>query len=208
MARDTSPIVKQSRREGYALHPKAHKVLARKTGIPGQHAHGRQGKGSLYLTQLREKQKVRRTYGLLEKQFARLFTEADRSSGQGVLPGELLLQFLERRLDNVVYRAGLAPSRRAARQLVSHGHFMLNGRRVDIPSIRVKAGDEITVRQKSTKSGYCANIDDVIKNSSQVPLSWMKSDPKKLTIAITGLPKREEAEVDIDEQLIVEYYSR
>lgn len=208
MARDTSPIVKQSRREGYALHPKAHKVLARKTGIPGQHAHGRQGKGSLYLTQLREKQKVRRTYGLLEKQFARLFVEADRASGQGILPGELLLQFLERRLDNVVYRAGLAPSRRAARQLVGHGHFMLNGRRVDIPSIRVKAGDEIVVRTKSTKSGYFTQIEDVIKNSSQVPLSWMKSDHKKLTIAITGLPKREEAEVDIDEQLIVEYYSR
>ena len=138
MARDTSPIVKQSRREGYALHPKAAKVLAKKTGIPGQHAHSRQGKSSLYLIQLREKQKVRRTYGLLEKQFARLYKEADRSSNQGILPGELLLQFLERRLDNVIYRAGFASSRRAARQLVGHGHFMLNGRRVDIPSIRVK----------------------------------------------------------------------
>ena len=141
MARDTSPIVKQSRREGYALHPKAHKIMARKTGIPGQHAHGRQGKPGLYLTQLREKQKVRRTYGLLEKQFARLMKEADRASGLGILPGELLLQLLERRLDNAVYRAGFATSRRAARQLVGHGHFMLNGRRVDIPSIRVKAGD-------------------------------------------------------------------
>ena len=92
MARDISPIVKQSRREGYALHPKAAKVLAKKTGIPGQHAHSRQGKSSLYLIQLREKQKVRRTYGLLEKQFARLYKEADRSSNQGILPGELLLQ--------------------------------------------------------------------------------------------------------------------
>jgi small subunit ribosomal protein S4 len=208
MARDTSPIVKQSRREGYALHPKAHKVLARKSGIPGQHSQSRQGKGSLYLAQLREKQKVRRTYGLLEKQFARLFREADRASGQGVLPGELLLQLLERRLDNVVYRAGFATSRRAARQLVGHGHFLLNGRRVDIPSIRVKADDEITVRPKSTKSGYFTDIDNVIKNSFQQPLSWLKSDHKKLTIKITGLPKREEAEVDIDEQLIVEYYSR
>ena len=115
MARDTSPIVKQSRREGYALHPKAHKIMARKSGIPGQHAHGRQGKPSLYLTQLREKQKVRRTYGLLEKQFSRLMKEADRASGQGVLPGELLLQLLERRIDNAVYRAGFASSRRAAR---------------------------------------------------------------------------------------------
>lgn len=208
MARDTSPIVKQSRREGYALHPKAHKVLAKKTGIPGQHAHSRQGKPSLYLTQLREKQKVRRTYGLLEKQFARLMKEANRASGQGVLPGELLLQLLERRLDNVVYRSGLATSRRAARQLVGHGHFMLNGRRVDIPSIRVKAGDEITVRPKSLKSAYFTTINDVLANSIQGPLSWQKFDAKKLTISVTGNPKRDEAEADINEQLIVEYYSR
>jgi small subunit ribosomal protein S4 len=208
MARDTSPIVKQSRREGYALHPKATKIMAKKTGIPGQHAHGRQGKQSLYATQLREKQKVRRTYGLLEKQFARLMTEADRASGHGVLPGELLLQFLERRMDNAVYRAGFATSRRAARQLVGHGHFMLNGRRVDIPSIRLKAGDVITIRPKSAKSGYFASLDDVMNNSVQGPLSWLKSDAKKITIDITGLPKREEAEQDINEQLIVEYYSR
>jgi len=205
MARDTSPIVKQSRREGYALHPKAHKILAKKTGIPGQHAHGRQGKPSLYATQLREKQKVRRAYGLLEKQFARLMNEASRRQG---LAGENLLQLLELRLDNAVYRAGFATSRRAARQLVGHGHFELNGRRVDIPSIRLKAGDKLTVRQKSTKSGYFTQIDDVVKNTSQSPLSWLKSDPKKLTIDITGLPKREEAEADINEQLIVEYYSR
>ena len=208
MARDTSPIVKQSRREGYALHPKAHKIMARKSGIPGQHAHGRQGKPSLYLTQLREKQKVRRTYGLLEKQFARLMKEADRASGQGVLPGELLLQLLERRLDNAVYRAGFATSRRAARQLVGHGHFLLYGRRVDIPSIRLKAGDVIEVRPKSVKGAYFAQINDVINNSTQGPLSWIKADPKKLTITVTGKPKREEAEVDINEQLIVEYYSR
>ena len=205
MARDTSPIVKQSRREGYALHPKAHKIMARKSGIPGQHAHGRQGKPSLYLTQLREKQKVRRTYGLLEKQFARLMNEASR--GQG-LAGENLLQLLERRLDNVVYRAGLATSRRSARQLVGHGHFELNGRRVDIPSIRVKPGDVITVRPKSVKSGYFTNIADVIANANAGPLSWLKADEKKLKIEITGLPKREEAEADINEQLIVEYYSR
>ena len=208
MARDTSPIVKQSRREGYALHPKAHKIMAKKSGIPGQHAHGRPGKQSLYATQLREKQKVRRTYGLLEKQFARLMNEANRASGAGVLPGELLLQFLELRLDNAVYRAGLATSRRAARQLVGHGHFMLNGRRVDIPSIRLKAGDEITIRPKSEKSGYFSQLDDVVNNSIQGPLSWLKSDAKKIKIDITGLPKREEAEVDINEQLIVEYYSR
>lgn len=205
MARDTSPIVKQSRREGYALHPKAHKIMAKKTGIPGQHAHGRQGKPSLYLTQLREKQKVRRTYGLLEKQFARLMSEASRRPG---LSGEILLQLLEQRLDNAVYRAGFATSRRAARQLVSHGHFELNGRRVDIPSIRLKAGDVLVVRQKSTKSGYFSQIDDVVNNSVQVPLSWLKSDSKKLKIEVTGIPTRAEAEVDINEQLIVEYYSR
>lgn len=205
MARDTQPIVKQSRREGYALHPKAHKIMVRKSGIPGQHAHGRQGKPSLYLTQLREKQKVRRIYGLLEKQFAKLMKEALRQPG---LSGENLLIMLERRMDNAVYRAGLATSRRAARQLVSHGHFELNGRRVDIPSIRLKAGDVITVRSKSSKSEYFSNIDNIVNNSFQVPLGWLKCDVKKLKIEITGLPKREEAEQDINEQLIVEYYSR
>lgn len=205
MARDTSPIVKQSRREGYALHPKAHKIMAKKAGIPGQHAGGRPGKTSLYLTQLREKQKVRRTYGLLEKQFARLMVEATRRQG---LAGENLLQLLELRLDNAIYRAGFAVSRRAARQLVGHGHFMLNGRRVDIPSIRLKAGDEIVIRPKSAKSGYFSQIDDVVKNTYQETLSWLKADHKKLTISITGLPLRAEAEADINEQLIVEYYSR
>lgn len=205
MARDNSPIVKQSRREGYALHPKAHKVMARKTGIPGVHAHGRQGKPSLYLTQLREKQKVRRLYGLLEKQFARLMNEATRQQG---LAGENLLRMLEQRIDNAVYRAGFAPSRRAARQLVGHGHFMLNGRRVDIPSIRLKAGDELVVRPKSAKSGYFTELDEIVKNASQPTLSWLKSDAKKMTISITGVPTRDEAEADINEQLIVEYYSR
>lgn len=206
MARDNSPIVKQSRREGYALHPKAHKVLAHKTGIPGQHAHGRHGKPSLYATQLREKQKVRRMYGLVEKQFARLMNEATRM--QEGLAGENLLRLLEQRLDNAVYRAGFATSRRAARQLVSHGHFLLNGRRVDIPSIRVKAGDIIEVRPKSTKSTYFTQINNVVNNSVQGSLSWLKSDVKKLKIEVTGQPQRSEAEVDINEQLIVEFYSR
>lgn len=208
MARDTSPIVKQSRREGFALHPKAFKVMAKKTGIPGMHAGGRQTKSSLYLTQLREKQKVRRIYGLLENQFAKLMDEAVRSAGKDILPGEILLQLLERRLDNVIYRAGFATSRRAARQLVGHGHFLLNDRRVDIPSIRVKIGDQIAIRPKSSNSGYFSQIDTITKNTFQGPLSWLKSDPKKLTVSITGLPKREEAEADIKEQLIVEYYSR
>lgn len=205
MARDRSPIVKQSRREGYALHPKAHKIMAKKSGIPGMHAHSRQGKPSLYALQLREKQKVRRLYGLLEKQFAKTMKEASRSKGQS---GQVLLQLLEQRLDNAVYRAGFATSRRAARQLVSHGHFTLNDRRVDVPSIRLKAGDVITVRPKSTKSQYFSNLDEINKTANQPQLSWLKSDVKKMTIQVTGLPKREEAEADINEQLIVEYYSR
>lgn len=205
MARDRSPIVKQSRREGYALHPKAHKIMARRTNIPGQHGGGRQKKPSGYSLQLREKQKVRRLYGLLEKQFSNLMKEADKTQGQS---GTILLQLLERRLDNAVYRAGFATSRRAARQLVGHGHFMLNGRRVDIPSIRVSEGDEITIRPKSAKNEYFKQIADVVAAASQPNLSWITADPKKVTIKVTGLPTREEAEPDINEQLIVEYYSR
>lgn len=205
MARDRSPIVKQSRREGYALHPKAHKAMVKRSTIPGEHGRGRPGKPSLYSIQLREKQKVRRAYGLLEKQFSNLMKEAGRKTGQS---GEVMLQLLERRLDNAVYRAGFATSRRAARQLVSHGHFMLNGRRVDIPSIRLSEGDELVVRPRSTKTGYFTRIDDIVKETNQQSLSWLKANPKQLKITITGLPKREEAELDINEQLIVEYYSR
>ncbi|TAH32006.1 30S ribosomal protein S4 [Candidatus Saccharibacteria bacterium] len=205
MARDRSPIVKQSRREGYALHPKAHKIMAKKSGIPGQHGRDRQGKQSLYAQQLREKQKVRRLYGLLEKQFAGTMSEASRTKGKS---GEVLLELLERRLDNAVYRAGFATSRRAARQLVSHGHFMLNGRRVDIPSIRLKAGDEINVRDRSQKSEYFKHLTDIVKDTNQPSLSWLKSNSTKFSISITGTPQRTEAEADINEQLIVEYYSR
>lgn len=205
MARDTSPIVKQSRREGYALHPKAHKIMARKSGIPGAHGRDRQGKQSLYAQQLREKQKVRRLYGLLEKQFSLLMADANRSSGKS---GEVLLELLERRLDNAVYRAGFATSRRAARQLVTHGHFMLNGRRVDIPSIRLKAGDEIAVREKSRTSEYFKRLDDIVKDTNQQSFGWLKSNPAAFSISITGTPARTESEADINEQLIVEYYSR
>ena len=205
MARDKSPIVKQSRREGFALAPKAHKIMAKKSGIPGQHSDMRIRGGSLYLTQLREKQKVRRLYGLLEKQFAKLMKEALKTEG---LSGQNLLEFLERRADNVVFRAGFATTRRQARQLVSHGHFLLNGRRIDIPSIRLKAGDVLEVRAKSAKSEYFKNLENTVAASGVQPLSWLKADAKKMRIEITGTPKREEAEAGINEQLIVEYYSR
>lgn len=205
MARDRSPIVKQSRREGYALHPKAHKIMVKRTNIPGQHGGGRQKKPSQYALQLREKQKTKRLYGLLEKQFRKLASEAQNTSG---LTGELLLAFLERRADNAVYRAGFARSRRAARQLVNHGHFTLNGRRINIPSIRLSEGDILEVRQKSQSTEYFKGLSDIIKDAPSDHPSWITSDAKKFQIKITGMPTREEAEPDINEQLIVEYYSR
>lgn len=207
MARDTRSIVKMSRREGYALHPKAHKALVKRSALPGQSANGRgmRAKPSQYNLQLREKQKVKRLYGLLEKQFSNLMAEATRKEGQS---GEILLQLLERRLDNAVYRSGLAPSRRAARQLVTHGHFMLNGRRVDVPSIRLKAGDSIELRAASQKNEYFKRIDDVSPASPDTVPAWLKVNRKKFEIAVSGVPTRDEAEPDINEQLIVEYYSR
>ena len=208
MARDTHSIVKMSRREGYALHPKAHKALVKRPTPPGQHGAGRGGrpgsKASQYSLQLREKQKVKRLYGLLEKQFSNLMVEANRRPGQ---TGQALLQFLEQRMDNAVYRAGFAPSRRAARQLVTHGHFTLNGVRVDIPSIRLKAGDALEVRAHSKASEYFKKLDDVSPAPSTTP-EWLKVDRKKQSFAVTGIPTREDAEPDINEQLIVEYYSR
>lgn len=198
-------IVKQSRREGYALHPKAHKALVKRTALPGkQPGYSGRSKPSQYSLQLREKQKVKRLYGLLEKQFSNLMKEADRSSGQS---GETLLKFLEQRLDNAVYRAGFASSRPAARQLVTHGHFMLNGRRVDIPSIRLKEGDTITLREKSANNSYFQKLDDISPDSNE-SFSWLKIDRKKRSLTITGIPTRDESEPDINEQLIVEYYSR
>lgn len=206
MARERGSIVKMSRREGFALHPKAHKALVKRTVLPGQTNTRRfqRAKPSQYAIQLREKQKVKRLYGLLERQFSKLMAEASRSKEQ---TGERLLEFLERRADNVVYRAGFAPSRQAARQLVSHGHLTLNGRRINVPSARVKAGDELVVRERSQKSEYFKNLDDISPAPSIIP-GWMKADRKKLTINITGTPTREDMEPGINEQLIVEYYSR
>jgi small subunit ribosomal protein S4 len=206
MARDTQSIVKMSRREGYALHPKAHKALVKRTAPPGG-LHGRgmmRSKTSQYSLQLREKQKVKRMYGLLERQFSNLMKEATRKQGQA---GEVLLQLLEQRADNAIYRAGFAPSRRAARQLVTHGHFMLNGVRVDIPSIRLKPGDELVIRDYSKKTEYFKKLDDISPAPSAIP-NWLHVDRKKVTVKATGIPARDDAEPDINEQLIVEYYSR
>lgn len=207
MARDRQSIVKMSRREGYALHPKAHKALVKRTSKPGQGPQSRGprgGKTSQYALQLREKQKVKRLYGLLERQFSNLMKEASRRQGQA---GEILLQLLEQRADNAVYRAGLAPSRRAARQLVTHGHFLLNDTRVDIPSIRLKPGDTLTARPAALKTEYFKKLDDTSPAPAETP-AWMKVDRKKVQVSITSLPSRDDAEPDINEQLIVEYYSR
>jgi small subunit ribosomal protein S4 len=205
MARDTRSITKMSRREGYALHPKALKYMVKRSTIPGQHGRSnRRVTTSQYSLQLREKQKVKRIYGLLEKQFSNLMSEANRQKDQS---GTVLLQMLERRLDNAVYRANFATSRRASRQLVTHGHFMLNGRRVDIPSIRLSIGDVLTVRDHSKNTEYFKRLDD-ITGSSDAIISWLKVDRKKLSFTVTGMPSRDDAEPEINEQLIVEYYSR
>lgn len=205
MARDTHSIVKMSRREGYALHPKAVKHLLKRSTVPGQHGRTVRKNTGQFNVQLREKQKVKRLYGLLEKQFARLMNEASRTKGQS---GTALLQFLEQRLDNAVYRAGFAVSRRAARQLVTHGHFMVNGRRVDVPSIRLRPGDEVVLRDASKNNEYFKRLDDVAPSGNESSLSWLAVERKKVSFKVTGLPTREEAEPEIQEQLIVEYYSR
>ncbi len=204
MARTLTPVGKLSRREGIELHPKAVKIMTRRPYGPGQHGQGRRSKPSDYALQLREKQKVKRLYGILEKQFRRYVHEAERMQG---VSGENLLQLLERRLDNVVYRLGLAPSRQAARQIVTHAHITLNGKKVDVPSILVKPGDKIAVKSSSLKKPYFVSIAETL-NANTVAASWLKFDSKKMTAEITGLPLREEVGVEIHEQLIIEYYSR
>lgn len=205
MARELQPVVKMSRREGYALHPKAHKALVKRAVPASPGGKNSRNKPSQYAIQLREKQKVKRLYGLLERQFKKLMDEAVRSKSRS---GEQLLLFLEQRLDNVIYRSGLAVSRQAARQLVSHGHFELNDRRVDIPSIRVKLGDKIKLRERSKSKEYFKQIDDVSPSGQENEATWLKVDRKKFEISVVGLPLRENVEPDINEQLIVEYYSR
>jgi len=205
MARDLTPIVKRSRREGIALHPKAIKGLTKHPYKPGQHGPtGGRHKPSQYSMQLREKQKVKRMYGLLEKQFVRAVREAERRTGNS---GDMLLQLLEGRFDNAIYRLGLTPSRAAARQLITHGHFLLDGRRVDIPSIQLKTGMEFTVRPKSASSVYFKQVTESL-GSNTPQTRWLTFDAKKLKGKVTGLPAREDVTEEIHEQLIIEFYSR
>lgn len=205
MARNLTPIAKLSRREGIQLHPKAVKIMTRRNYGPGQHGQSRRPKPSDYAVQLREKQKVKRLYGVLEKQFRRYVEKSERMAG---IAGENLLQLLERRLDNAVYRAGLATSRQAARQLVTHAHFTLNGKKVDVPSISVRPSDQIAVRPKSQNNSYFKALRvDLDKSSPTLP-SWLSLDVKKMVVKVTGLPLRSEHDQDIQEQLIIEFYSR
>jgi small subunit ribosomal protein S4 len=206
MARDTSPQCKQCRREGQKLFLKGERCLTDKCGVerraypPGDHGRGRQ-KQSEYRVQLREKQKARRYYGVLEKQFREYYSKASRQDG---ITGENLLTLLECRLDNVLVRLGFAASRRQARQLVRHGHWTVNGRRVDITSYQVREGDVITV-----KSGTGADplIREATELTAQVP-GWLEADHDGLTARVLRKPERREITTPVQEQLIVELYSK
>jgi len=211
MARLTSAKCRQCRREGEKLFLKGEKcqgpkctILKRNT-IPGQHGNSRRrGKSSDYLLQLRQKQKVKRTYGVLETQFRNYFEKADRKEG---VTGEILLQLLETRLDNVVYRLGFAPSRSMARQLVNHEHFTVNGKKLDIPSYQVRIGDKIEFIKESQKNTYFKEVLPTAIGRANVP-SWLKMDPKKYTGEVIAFPTREELDPNINESLIVELYSK
>jgi small subunit ribosomal protein S4 len=201
MARYTGPITKKSRRLGVDLVG-FDRAYERRPYPPGQHGRGRQ-KESEYRLQLHEKQKARYTYGILEKQFRRYYEEANRTQGK---TGEALLQILESRLDNVVYRAGLARTRRHARQLVVHGHFLVNGRKVNVPSYRVAAYDVIDVRPKSQEMTPFI-IARETQGERPVP-AWLEVLPGQLRILVHQLPVRQQIDTPVQEQLIVELYSK
>jgi small subunit ribosomal protein S4 len=208
MAKDNSPQCKQCRREGEKLLLKGERCLGDKCGLdrraypPGEHGRGRRRKQSEYLTQLREKQKARRYYGVLEKQFRNYYKVAARQPG---ITGENLLRLLELRLDNVVYRLGFGASRRQARQLVRHGHFTVNGRRVNIPSYRVKPEEVIIAVVNS--EGLKAVIEDATDLTASVP-AWLQADHDNLMGKILRLPERIDIDIPIQESLIVELYSK
>lgn len=208
MARYTGAVCRLCRREGAKLFLKGDRCYTDKCAIdrrayaPGQHGQMRK-KVSEYGVQLREKQKARRIYGVLENQFRRYFHEADRVKG---ITGDNLLRLLERRLDNVVFRLGFASSRTEARQLVKHGHFTVNGRKVNIPSYLVRVGEEIAVREKSKASNRFKELAEAAAHKT--PPAWLESDKENLIGRVLALPSREEIDVPIEEHLIVELYSR
>src|SRR3984893_1018763 len=208
MARYTGPVCKLCRREGVKLFLKGDKcmmkcTLERRNTRPGQHGTGRSRKPSGYAIQLREKQKVRRTYGLLERQFRKHFDTAARRPGR---TSENLLQILEMRLDNLVYRLGFADSRAQARQLVCHGHFTVNGRKTDIPSFIAKPNDVIVVRERSRGLEYFKTRALLLAQKG-VP-TWLSLDTNALTGRVVTIPSRADLELPFDEQMVVEFYQR
>ena len=209
MARYTEASCRQCRREGMKLYLKGERCYStnkcafeRRPTPPGQHGK-RRTKLSEYGLQLREKQKVKRIYGVLEKQFAHYFELAEKQKG---ITGSNLLEILETRLDNVVYRLGLATSRKEARQLVQHAHFLVNGKKVNVPSYLVKEGDTIEVKAKSKKSPKFKEILEATENRAVAP--WLSADLDTLSGKVIGRPTREDIDVEIAEHLIVELYSK
>jgi len=208
MGRHTEAVCRLCRREKDKLYLKGDRCFTDKCAVvrhaypPGEHGQGRQ-KFSEYGQQLREKQKARRIYGVFERQFRRYFKEADRRRG---VTGEILLQLLESRLDSVVYRMGLARSRTEARQLINHGHFQVNGRKVDIPSFLTRIGDEVAVREKSRNKPVFKQI--IEERDQHAVVDWLEADSEKLQGKVIRIPQREEIDVPVTEHLIVELYSR
>ena len=209
MARYTGPVCRMCRREGMKLFLKGERCYAEKCAIekrntpPGQHGTARKAKLAGYGLQLREKQRVKRIYGVLENQFRRYFEAADRQRG---ITGELLLQKLECRLDNVAYRLGFATSRSQARQLVRHGHFAVNGRKVDIPSRLVREGDVVGVRGRSQKNAFVLHAMEEVKGRG-IP-EWLSPLPEQMAGRVVALPSRAQINLPVQEQLIVELYSK
>ena len=201
MARYTGPKSKISRKYGEPIFGDTN-ALEKKPHPPGQHGRGRRRKKSEYAIQLAEKQKAKYLYGILERQFRNLFSKASRKDG---ITGENLLQLLESRLDNVVYRLGIAPTRRSARQLVSHKHITVNGNLVNIPSFSVKEGDMVAVREKSKS---LSSIAESISSQSSNRFKWLEWDEKSLSGKLIMYPDRESIPENINEQLIVELYSK
>lgn len=208
MARYTGPVCRLCRRQGEKLMLKGERCTTRKCALerrslpPGQHR-PRRRKISDRGLQLREKQKAKHTYGVLERQFYRHFAEAERRVG---ITGENLLQILEMRLDNVVYRFGFADSRRQARQLVRHGHITLNGRKTDIPSCAVKVGDAIVLRERDPNTEYYKRVAEQI--GDKIVPQWLSLDPDTLSGRVLASPSRSDIDLSLNEKAIVEYYSR